>query len=114
MIKYIVQTTTSVRDYNGNCYHFARITSTKTGKSIVIDGIGGDDNAAALLLRTPDDGTKPVAAGWHEIHSSQAWARKRDWQRMSKFAGGFDGDDYIGKVFEHEVTPKMLRALNRK
>ena len=106
MIKYIVQTTTSVRDYNGNCYHFARITSTKTGKSIVIDGIGGDDNAAALLLRTPDDGTKPVAA-WHEIHSSQAWARKRDWQRMSKIR-------MAGKVFEHEVTPKMLRALNRK
>ena len=107
MIKYIVQTTTSVRDYNGNCYHFARITSTKTGKSIVIDGIGGDDNAAALLLRTPDDGTKPVAAGWHEIHSFQAWARKRDWQRMSKIR-------MAGKVFEHEVTPKMLRALNRK
>ena len=35
MIKYIVHTTSSYNDYYGNTYHFARITSTKTGKSLV-------------------------------------------------------------------------------
>ena len=104
-IKWIVHTTTSERDYNGNCYHFARITSTKTGKSIVIDHVGGERNAVGLLFRTPEDGAKPVANDWSEIYDHQTVIGKRDWQRMNKFANG--------KIYEHDVTPKMLRALAR-
>ena len=117
MIKYIIHTTSSYNDYYGNTYHFARITSTKTGKSLVIKQIGGKDNAAHLLLRRNDWGSsvenpngKPLVNDWREIYSAQQWEKKREWQRLEKFAQGSDGS----KVYEHEVTPTMIRRLNRK
>jgi len=113
LIKYIVHTTTSNRDLNGNCYHFARITSTKTGKSIVIDGVGGDSNAAGLLLRRDEKTGKSIAKNWNEVHTYQTFEPKREWQRMNKFANGFNGSDISGKIYEWKVTPQMLRALNR-
>ena len=109
MIKYIVHTISSFNDYYGNTYHFARITSTKTGKSLVIDSVGGPNNAAHLLLRRNED-TKPLANDWREIYGVQSWEKKREWQRLEKFAQGSDG----GKVYEGDVTPTMIRRLNRK
>ena len=112
-IKYIVHTTSSLRDYNGNCYHFARITSVKTKKSLVISDVGGESNATALLFRKDDNG-KALASSWEEIYSVQTWEKKRDWQRMNNFANGFDGSDISRSVSEWKVTPAMIRALNRK
>ena len=106
-IKYIVHTTSSYSDLNGNTYHFARITSTKTKKSLVISEVGGTSNAAGLLFRLK------LAQGWHEVYDVQTWEKRRDWQRKLKNAHGFDGD-ISGTVYEHEVTAKMIRALNRK
>ena len=109
MIKYIVHTTSSYNDYYGNTYHFARITSTKSGKSLVIKQIGGRDNAAHLLFRSNGD-SKPLGNDWREIYSAGQWEKKREWQRLEKFAQGSDGS----KVYEGDVTATMIRRLNRK
>ena len=109
-IKYIVETTSVWHKTNGYSSHFARITSTKTGKSIVIDGVGGESNAAALLFRTPTDGTKPLVRGWSEVYKVRVWEdTEREWKRRNKFAHASGG-----KVHEHDVTPAMIRRLNRK
>ena len=99
MIKYIIDTISSLRDVNGNCYHFARITSTKTGHSLVIDSVGGDSNAPALVRRLLD-------LDFSQIHNTNTYEAKRDWQRMSKFASS--------GLYEHDVTATMLCRLNRK
>ena len=112
-IKYIVHTTSSLRDYNGNCYHFARITSVKTKKSLVISHVGGESNAVAILFRKDENG-KALADSYEELYTVNTWEKKRDWQRMNKFANGFDGSDISGTVYEHQVTPTMIRRLNRK
>ena len=116
-IKYIVETTSVWHKTNGYSSHFARITSTKTGKSIVIDGVGGESNAAALLFRTPEDGTKPPAHDWSEVYKVQVWEdTEREWKRRNKFANGspLDESGYGCKVYEHTITPAMIRRLNRK
>ena len=102
MIKYIVETTSSYSDLNGNTYHFARITSTKPKRSLVIDSVGGSSNATGLLFRLK------VTNDWSEVYDVQKWERKREWQRLAKFASP------DAKIYEHEVTAKMIRALNRK
>ena len=114
-IKYIVHTTSSYSDLNGNTYHFARITRTSTGKSLVITEVGGTSNAASLLFdRQHKDGTKPLAASWSEIYTVQVWEKRKEWERMKNWANGFDGSDISGSVSEWKVTPAMIRALNRK
>ena len=35
-IRFIIHTVSSARDRNGNCYHFSRVTSTITGRSMVM------------------------------------------------------------------------------
>ena len=116
MIKYIVQTTSSYNDYYGNTYHFARITSTKTGKSLVVEGVGGSDNAAHLLVRRNAD-SKPLVNDWSEIYRVQTWEKKREWQRLLSHSVGshyiVDKSDR-GRVYEGDVTATMIRRLNRK
>ena len=102
MIKYIVETTSSYSDLNGNTYHFARITSTKTKRSLLIDSVHGSSNAVGLLFRLK------VINDWSEVYDVQKWEKKREWQRLAKFASP------DAKIYEHEVTAKMIRALNRK
>ena len=100
MIKYIIETTSSYSDLNGNTYHFARITSTKTKRSLVLD-VGGASNAEGLLFRLK------VTNDWSEVYVVQTWHKRRDWQRLAKFAKQ-------PAVYEGNVTAKMIRALNRK
>ena len=100
MIKYIVETTSSYSDLNGNTYHFARITSTKTKRSLVIDGVGGSSNAVGLLFHLK------VTNDWSEVYDVQKWEKKREWQQSAKFAKN--------ATYEGNVTAKMIRALNRK
>ena len=101
MIKYIVETTSSYSDLNGNTYHFARITSTKTKRSLVIDSVGGSSNAVGLLFHLK------VTNDWSEVYAMQKWEKKREWQRLAKFARPT-------AIYEGNVTAKMVRALNRK
>ena len=112
-IKYIVHTTSSYSDLNGNTYHFARITSTKTKKSILITDVGGTENAVSILFKKDDKG-KALAANFSEIYTVNVWEKRREWNRLKKFANGFDGSDISGTVSEWKVTPAMIRALNRK
>jgi len=114
MIKYIVETTSTWHKTNGYSSHFARITSTKTKHSLVIDGIGGESNAAALLFEND------LVKDWGEVYKVQKWETPSDFKRMSKFANGFawidskSGHDITGKVYPHTVTAAMIRKLNRK
>jgi|TARA_R110002167_G_C12246365_1_gene611453 hypothetical protein len=100
MIKYIIETTSCYSDLNGNTYHFARITSTKTKNSLVLD-VGSASNAEGLLFRLK------VTNDWSEIYVVQTWYKTREWQRLAKFAKQ-------PAVYEGNVTAKMVRALNRK
>jgi hypothetical protein len=118
MIKYIVHTISSFNDYYGNTYRFARITSTKTGKSLIVSPVGGENNAASLLFHGEAwnrkfsqgiDG-KPFVKDWREIYSVQSWEKKREWQRLERYAG----TDGSPKVYEGDVTATMIRRLNRK
>ena len=100
MVKYIIETTSSYSDLNGNTYHFARITSTKTKRSLVL-GVGGASNAEGLLFRLK------VANDWSEVYVVQTWHKRRDWQQLAKFAN-------YAAVYEGNVTAKMIRALNKE
>ena len=99
MVKYIVETTSSLRDLNGNCYHFAVITSTKTKRSLSVN-VHGASNAAHILF------SLKLVSDWSEIYTTEKWVKIRDFQRINKFD--------TGRVYEHNVTAKMIRGLNRK
>jgi hypothetical protein len=59
-IRFVVQTMVSAPDINGNRSRFARITSTATGRSMVIDDVGGDENAPHMVMRAMDCGYDAV------------------------------------------------------
>ena len=109
MIKYIVHTTSSHNDYYGNSYHFAQITSTKTGKSLVVNSVASPGNAAHLLLRRNGD-SKPLVSDWSEMYAVHRWEKKQEWIRLAHHTKGFDGDQH----YEADVTATMIRRLNRK
>ena len=101
MIKYIVETTSTWHATNGYSSSFARITSTKSGKSLVIDDVGGRSNAAGLLVRLG------VAANWSEIYDTQTYEDSvRSFNRQAKYASQ--------GLYENTVTAAMIRKLNRK
>lgn len=47
-IKFVVVTTSSRRDINGNCYHIAAVTNTETGARVHFH-TGGASNAGYLI-----------------------------------------------------------------
>jgi len=110
-IKWIVKTTSSYSDLNGNTYHFAQITRTSTGKTLAVQSVGGESNAAGLLVHSTNDGTKPPAK-YPELYTVQVWEKRKEWQRLLKFARGYDGTNSTMPVYEHQATPAMLRALS--
>ena len=107
MIKYIIHTISSYNDYYGNSYHFSRITSTKTGKSLVVD-VSSVSNVQHLLFRR-NENSKPIVTNPREIYSVQSWEKKREWERKRKSAGKF-----VRRYYEGDVTATMNRRLNRK
>tara|TARA_R110002167_G_scaffold308796_1_gene513604 strand:- start:675 stop:1061 length:387 start_codon:yes stop_codon:yes gene_type:complete len=109
-IKWIVKTTSSYSDLNGNTYHFAQITRTSTGKTLAVE-TNGAENAAHLMTRRNDDGTKPVAQH-NELYTVAVWEKRKEWSRLKKFARGTDGTNSTLPVYEHLATPAMLRALS--
>lgn len=98
MIRFLVDTTSSLTDTNGNRYHFATVTSTKSGKSLRVLSVGGDSNARALV-------SKHTGADWSEIHSTQCDMKIRDFQRARNFH-----DDGSGK-YEHQFTAEDFTTL---
>lgn len=100
-IKYIVETTSAWHKTNGNSSHFARITSTKTKKSLVIDQVGGERNAVGLMFKLG------VIKDWTEVYDTQHWAESvTSFNQQAKNASqGL----YVGAV-----TAAMIRKLNRK
>jgi len=98
-IRFICTTVSSARDLNGNCYHFGRIISTKTGRALVVGHLGGESNLAHLLR-------SKLKVDWSALHSETSTLPKRQWQRMFK---NVEGDSN----FEHEVTRKMLSELEK-
>jgi hypothetical protein len=76
----------------------------------VIISVGGESNAAALLFRKDDNG-KSLVKGWDEVYAYRTWEKKRDWQRK---ANSERNNQFMEAFYEHEVTPKLIRALNRK
>lgn len=94
-IRFIVETITSERDRNGNCYHFARITSTLTGRSLSVQ-VGGNGNARALV--------KAVGDTWDSLHSVEITIPKRQWQQHASEAVS---------MYEHEIRGLDILALEQ-
>ena len=99
MIKYLVHTTTSKMDTYGNRYHFARVTSVKTGKSLFIKNVGGDTNAPIKVMRLTRLDTSAVYITQSE------YVPKREFNHTLKV----NGEDAVS---EHELTKEMLHLLD--
>ena len=99
MIRFIIKTVSSETDVNGNRYHFATVTSTKTGNILNLDSVGGDENAPHLVRRLLD-------LDWDEVWAVQFHLPKRQWQRSHKF--------HTGALYEHQIDAAKLKRLERK
>lgn len=97
MIKFIVDTTSSKTDVNGNRYHFATITSALTGKTLRVKSVGGDSNAVGLVRNI-------ACAGWDEIHSTQSEMAIRPFRHARDF-------HLPGAKYEHEITLADFEAM---
>lgn len=96
MIRFLIDTTVSKRDINGNCYNFSVVTSTKTGKHLVIDSGWGSsgDNVWALLRKAGLD--------WAELKYCERVIGIRDFNHSKP-------DHEI--IHEHEATGEILLSL---
>jgi hypothetical protein len=92
-IRFIVETVSSARDKCGNRYHFARVTSTLTGRSLSYE-TGGVRNAAGDLYR--------VAGSYDALYCSELEIPKREWQHARK---------QCGERYEYNVTAADFLAL---
>jgi hypothetical protein len=96
-IRFIVHTISSMRDRSGNCYHFARIVSTRTGKRLHFHA-DGPGNAKYLLGRV-------LGMDYSEQYAIETEILKTQWyaqQRMHKV-----------ELIESDVTAAMLLALEQ-
>ena len=100
MIRFLIDTVSSLTDINGNRYHFATITSTKTGREIRVKQVGGESNARALLFRHVEG----VSHG--HIHNTHSDMKIREFNRAAKFHANGGNSKY-----EHEFTAGDFAAL---
>ena len=96
-IRFMVETVTSKCDAYGSCYHYATITSTKTGKALRITNTGGESNASGLTQRAVD--------GWEGIRTNQSLIPIRQWNRANRVHKD------MGAIYMHEAKPEMILAL---
>jgi hypothetical protein len=90
-IDYIVETVSSKRDVNGNCYHVATITSTRTGASLAFHA-NSRTHAAQLVYGVTGD---------HECaHCSEATIPIREFRYTSC------------QVKRYDVKPDEIEALH--
>lgn len=92
MVRFCIHTTTSKSDINGNRYHYAQITSTKTKKTLLVD----THDESNILAKLRNFGLE-----WDEIYSTSETINKRNWQQRSKNIN----------LYEHDLTKEMLLAL---
>ena len=78
MIKFIIETVTSSRDVNGNCYHISIITRTDNGEHFRTD-VGGKDNALFYARRT--------GLEFNELYNVQCVVSKKDFKWASRDVG---------------------------
>lgn len=92
-IRFIVDTYTSARNRSGNCYHWSRITSTLTGKSLALSNVGGEQNTAydvrKALGDTPD--------AWAAVVSSQHVIPRKYWSppKEARYSGDVTAADIL-------------------
>ena len=96
MIKYIVDTTSSHTDLNGNRYHFSVITNCRTHNVISVKTYS-HSNATHLLRKNGVD--------WSEIHSTESQLPIREFNRLEKFHHC---------IYENAFDTSMFKSLNRK
>jgi hypothetical protein len=99
MIRFLIHTTSSKTDIYGNRYHFATITSTKTGKFIPVMHLDGPDNAAGQVRNV-------LNTDWSEIHATRETQSIRQFNALKKF-----NEAQPGVVYEHDITADMLKNL---
>jgi len=102
-IRFIVSTHSSARDRNGNCYHFATITSTETGNRLAIDDMGGPDNAMSLIDKHLN------LWGYPAVYSVNRTLPGRQWQALRGTLFPKKGET----LYEHNLTREMLWKLER-
>ena len=102
MIRFIIRTTVSKRDVSGNCYHADIITSTRTGKSLVLSAsLGSDGGNTKAFLRN-------MGIDWEEMLYVENMMGIRDFDRRYK---NIKTRDILRPVFEHELTKDMIHNL---
>jgi hypothetical protein len=90
-IRFIVETVTSAPDASGNSYHFARITSTATGKYLRLE-TGGVNNALSFVNGICDG---------EQIYCANLTLPKKQWSAQARRV-----DRY-----EHTTTEADVLAL---
>lgn len=93
VIRFIVDTYTSEADRHGNCYHWARVTSTLTGRSIALSDVGGEQNAAYDVKRALEGSTDP----WNAVWSTQHVVKRKYWgpPKEARFYGDVGPVDFL-------------------
>ena len=99
MIRFLIHTVSSLTDTNGNRYHYATITSTKTGRELRIKSLGGPSNAQALVRKV---------AEWDEIHSTSADMKTREFNAQRRW------HNTSKAKYEHEISNLDVLALEQK
>lgn len=95
-IRFIVETFSRKRDVNGNTYHCAVITSTITGKELLLASVDGPNNALGLLRNL-------LKLDWSAVHGVNVEdIPARDWLRHRA---------HKSELYEHKVTADMMTAL---
>lgn len=97
MIRFIVDTVSSEFDRNGNRSHFARITSTKTGRGVCLES-DGVNNAVHVLRK--------AGIEWAEIHATDCTIPRKDWREAVK--------QCAGSVEREESRETILALENRR
>ncbi len=86
-IRVIVETVSSARDVNGNCYHFATFYTPKKGRQQSVRmHVHGESNARSIAYR--------LAGRDHEgVLSFASTIAKRDWKIRATCIGMSEGSD---------------------
>jgi len=90
-IRAIVETTSSRRDLNGNCYHYARFYNPDKGRNtcVAVRDMGGTDNARCLA--------NSYFGGHERVLSFERELPIREWKRTVRFLEfvGYEGSKQV-------------------
>ena len=90
-IRAIVETTSSRRDRNGNCYHYAHFYNPAKGRNtrVAVRDMGGTDNARCLANR--------YFGGHESVLSFERELPIREWDRTVRFLEfvGYEGSKQV-------------------